>query len=58
MIIENLFNNKYVFIFDVDVNSDFMILFKVFINISYYREMSVDFKFIYIILLDRVKLSF
>lgn len=58
MITENLSNNKYVSIFDVDVNSDFMTLPKAFINISYYREMSVDSKFIYIILLDRAKLSF
>ena len=48
MITENLSNNKYVSIFDVDVNSDFMTLPKAFINISYYREMSVDSKFIYI----------
>ncbi|HHC9779493.1 replication initiator protein A [Staphylococcus aureus] len=51
-------DKKYVSIFDVDANNDYMTLPKAFINMSCYREMSVDSKFIYIVLLDRAKLSF
>lgn len=52
------FKRKYISICDININDDFMALPKAFVDIPYYRNMSVDSKYMYILLLDRAKLSF
>lgn len=49
---------KYITVSEMGNFQEYMIMPKAFIDISYYREMDVDSKFIYILLLNKARLSY
>lgn len=49
---------KYITVSEMDNFQEYIIMPKAFIDISYYREMDVDSKFIYILLLNKARLSY
>ncbi|RYR80829.1 hypothetical protein DLS39_13310 [Staphylococcus pseudintermedius] len=56
-LIEYLIQSKYLTLDNFEINKNFYIFPRAFVDIEYYKEMSIDAKYLYAILYNRAQIS-